>query len=49
MLKLCGDSICQPLEIIFKPCQRNGIFPLEWKKANVAPIHKKGDKVTIQN
>ena len=44
MLKLCGDSICKPLELIFKTCLRNGRFPLEWKKANVVPIHKKGDK-----
>ena len=32
MLKLCGDSICQPLEIIFKMSLRNGRFPLEGKK-----------------
>ena len=49
MLKLCGDSICKPLELIFKMCLRNGRFPLEWKKANVVPIHKKGDKQTIKN
>ena len=29
MLKLCGDSICKPLELIFKTCLRNGRFPLE--------------------
>ena len=49
MLKLCGDSICKPLELIFKTCLRNGRFPLEWKKANVVPIHKKDDKQTIKN
>ena len=49
MLKRCGDSICKPLELIFKTCLRNGRFPLEWKKANVVPIHKKGDKQTIKN
>ena len=49
MLKLCGDSICKPLELIFKTCLRNARFPLEWKKANVVPIHKKGDKQTIKN
>ena len=41
MLKLCGDSIWKPLEIIFKNCLKEGIFPNEWKKANVVPIHKK--------
>ena len=49
MLKLCGDSICQTLEIIFKACLRNGRFPLEGKKANVVPIHKKGDKQRIES
>ena len=29
MLKICGDSICRPLSIIFKICLRTGIFPLE--------------------
>ena len=48
MLKLCDDSIYKPLELIFKTCLRNGRFPLEWKKANVVPIHKKGDKQTIK-
>ena len=49
MLKLCGDSICKPLVLIFKTCLRNGRFPLEWKKVNVVPIHNKGDKQTIKN
>ena len=43
MLKLCGDSIFEPLEIIFKPSLRNGRSPLEKEKANVVPIQKKGD------
>ena len=49
MLKICGDSICRPLSIIFKTCLRTDIFPLEWKKANIVPIHKKGDKQTVIN
>ena len=49
MLKICADSICRPLSIIFKTCLRTGIFPLEWKKANIVPIHKKGDKQTVLN
>ena len=41
MLKICGPSICKPFETIFKLCLESGIFPPEWKKANVVPIHKK--------
>ena len=49
MLKLCGDSICKLLELLFETCLRNGRFPLEWKKANVVPVDQKGDKQTIKN
>ena len=47
MLNICGDLICRHLSIIFKTCLRTGIFPLEWKKANIVPIHKKSDKQTV--
>ena len=49
MLKICGDSICRPLNIIFKTCLRTGKFPLEWKKANTVPVLKKGDKQIVIN
>ena len=49
MLKLCGNSICKPLRIIFKNCLAKGYFPEMWKKANVIPIHKKNDKQSIKN
>ena len=50
MLKLCGYSIWKPLEIIFKNSLKEGIFPNEWKKVNVAPIHKKkNDKQILSN
>ena len=48
MLKICGDSICRPLNIIFKTCLRASKFPLEWKKVNIVPIHNKGDKQTVK-
>ena len=49
MLKICGDSICLPLEMIFKQALLTGMFPSEWKKGNIFPIHKKGDKQNIKN
>ena len=49
MRKLCGFSICKLLEIIFQNCLRSGKFPSEWKKANVVPTFKKGDKQCIKN
>ena len=34
MLKICDESICKPLGIIFRSCLENGKFPSEWKKNN---------------
>ena len=44
MIKLCGNSICKPFSIIFNDCLNEGKFPHEWEKANVVPVHKKGNK-----
>ena len=48
MIKICSTSICKPLRLIFNHCIDSGIYPCEWKKANVVPIHKKGDKQTLK-
>ena len=47
MLK--SESISKPLEIIFKSCIEIGQFPNKWKKANVVPVHKNGDKQVSRN
>ena len=49
MLKICGESLSKPLEKIFKSCFEKGQFPNEWEKANVIPVHKKGDKQVSRN
>ena len=49
MRKICGKSICKPLQFIFNQCIDTGSFPLEWKIGNVVPIHKKGDKQCLKN
>ena len=49
MLKIWGDSICVPLEMIFKQAVLTGVFPSEWKKGNIVPIHKKDGKQNIKN
>ena len=49
MIKICGKSLCKPLEMIFKSCIKKGEYPSEWKKANVVPVHKKGDKQLLKN
>ena len=49
MLKICGNSVYKPLQLIFQSCIENGKFPFERKKANVAPVHKKGNNQTLEN
>ena len=44
MLKICTDSICKLLELIFKSCIESRKFSIEWRKANVVPVHKKNKK-----
>ena len=41
MLKLCGESIYKPLNLIFKSCLETGSFPSDWKKTNVVPFLKR--------
>ena len=48
-LKLCSTSICKPLEIIFNQSLETGTFPNDWKKGNVVPAFKKGDKQILKN
>ena len=49
MIKICVTSICRPLKLIFQACLESGKFPNRWKKANVVPVHKKGDKQILKN
>ena len=41
LIKICGNSLCKPLEMIFRFCIVKGEFPSEMKKANVVPVQKK--------
>ena len=49
ILKVCGVAIFKPLAMIFKQCVDIGVFPSTWKKSNIVPIHKKGNKQTLEN
>ena len=44
MVKICDDSIVKPLMMIFQSSLNLGRFPDNWKKGNVVPVYKKGDK-----
>ena len=35
--------------MFFNACLNEGEFPLEWKKPNIVPVHKKGDKQSVKS
>ena len=49
MLKLYGDSVLIPLELIFKSCLEIVRFAENGKKANVILVHKKAEKQSLEN
>ena len=49
MFKICGDTICKPLELIFKQALTTCLFPSEWTKGNIVSCYKKGDKQNLKN
>ena len=48
MIKICITSIYKPLRLTLNQFIENGVYPCEWKKANVVPIHNKSDKQTLK-
>ena len=40
MIQLCGESIIQPLSMIFESEIKSGHFPDCWKRGNFFPVHK---------
>ena len=49
MIKSCDEALAKPLFLIYKNCINTGIFPNVWKKSNIVPVYKKGDKKIIDN
>ncbi len=49
MLKGAGMAIVTPLTKLLNMCLSQKRVPDEWKKANVLPLHKKGDKDKCTN
>ncbi|MCP4461126.1 MAG: hypothetical protein GY816_24360, partial [Cytophagales bacterium] len=49
VLKNCAGSLAYPLSILFNVSFATGCIPAEWKAALVVPVHKKGDKASVEN
>ena len=49
ILRECAREIAVPLEILCRMSIDQGVFPDLWKRANIVPVHKKGDKRSPDN
>ena len=49
VLKNCASSLAYPLSILFNLSFSTGCIPQDWKTALVVPVHKKGDKGSVEN
>ena len=47
--KAHGKSIAFPLKLLFDSSLEKGISPVDWKKINIVPVHKKGNQNLIKN
>ena len=48
MIKLYGKEIILTLQFLFKSMLEEDIFPDDWKKSNVVPVHKKESTYLIK-
>ena len=49
ILKNCACSLAKPLTMLFNQVYVTGCIPVEWKLTLVVPVHKKGDKASVEN
>ena len=49
MIQLRGKAIVEPLGVLFLSFLEEGVYPDDWKKSNIVPIHKKERKNLIKN
>ena len=48
ILKNCAKSLALPLSLLFTKSFKTGLIPSEWKSANVVPVFKKGEKISVK-
>jgi len=49
LLVKIADCLVEPLCNIYTSSISDGVVPLDWRRANVCPVHKKGSRVVAGN
>ncbi len=49
VLKLCAESLCKSLTMLYNMSLQKGCYPKSWKAANVTPVFKKGERENMEN
>ena len=49
VLKNCAAALSKPLTTLFNISYVTGCIPEDWKLASIVPIHKKGEKGSVDN
>ena len=49
LLKYCANGLAIPLSKLYTKFFKSGSLPNLWKLGNVVPVHKKGDKSSVEN
>ena len=49
IIKICDESLVHPLLLNFRGYVDTGVYPDTWKKSNIVPLLKKGEKQIVNN
>ena len=49
LLKICSHQLAEVFQLLFQASLDQGLVPKDWKKANVVPLYKKGNKNLAEN
>ena len=49
MIKMCDESLVQPLSLSFRGCIVSGFYPDTRRRSSILPVHKKVNKQIVNN
>ena len=49
LLKNCAESLCEPIRILWEESFSRNVVPAFYKRANISPLFKKGDRSRAKN